>query len=249
MAEVLKDEFSPNTDVPLTQWDNIYINQKAGWSVPIINTIVKKVVFDEFIDGGKSLDFFLPLCGKSPDMLWLANQGHRVTGAEWSKCAVEYFFTENKVDYEVLDNVDVGKGKGAAYKAKYLPITIYCCDFFDLIGEKIGQFDRIWDNGSVGSFPIPHRADYAKTIHTLISPHGRMLLSSFHYDHDLHPMLPLSVSPDVVQEMFGANFDVSLVQKEGGDVFRSCYPTIEEIDPRKFPYFEWIFCLITPKKD
>ena len=31
---------------------------------------------------------FVPLCGKSPDMLWLAEQSHRVLGIELSPIAV-----------------------------------------------------------------------------------------------------------------------------------------------------------------
>ena len=37
---------------------------------------------------------FVPLCGKSRDMLWLAQQGHPVLGVELSPTAVEAFFAE-----------------------------------------------------------------------------------------------------------------------------------------------------------
>ena len=35
---------------------------------------------------------FVPLCGKSRDMLWLRKQGHRVLGVELSAIAVQAFF-------------------------------------------------------------------------------------------------------------------------------------------------------------
>lgn len=38
---------------------------------------------------------FVPLAGKSRDMLWLAAQGHRVLGVELSQLAVEQFFAEH----------------------------------------------------------------------------------------------------------------------------------------------------------
>lgn len=38
---------------------------------------------------------FVPLCGKSLDMIWLAQQGHEVIGVELSPVAVEDFFREN----------------------------------------------------------------------------------------------------------------------------------------------------------
>ena len=39
----------------------------------------------------------VPLCGKSLDMLWLAGEGHRVTGVELSALACEAFFAENEL--------------------------------------------------------------------------------------------------------------------------------------------------------
>ncbi len=38
---------------------------------------------------------FVPLCGKSQDMLWLAQQGHEVIGVELSPVAVAGLFREN----------------------------------------------------------------------------------------------------------------------------------------------------------
>src|SRR3546814_2467047 len=38
---------------------------------------------------------FVPLCGKSLDMAWLAARGHRVLGVELSPLAVGQFFDEN----------------------------------------------------------------------------------------------------------------------------------------------------------
>ena len=38
---------------------------------------------------------FVPLCGKSLDLLWLLRQGYRVTGVEFNPRAVTDFFSEN----------------------------------------------------------------------------------------------------------------------------------------------------------
>ncbi len=42
---------------------------------------------------------FVPLCGKSLDLLWLKQQGHHVVGIEVSELAVSTFFSENNLDY------------------------------------------------------------------------------------------------------------------------------------------------------
>jgi len=43
---------------------------------------------------------FVPLCGKSLDMVWLAEQGHRVLGVELSKLAITQFFDERRLSPE-----------------------------------------------------------------------------------------------------------------------------------------------------
>lgn len=59
---------------------------------------------DQYLDvltgGSKSVRFFLPLCGKAGDLLYLYNEGHTVTGVEGVPYVVEQFFRENKLDYE-----------------------------------------------------------------------------------------------------------------------------------------------------
>ena len=45
----------------------------------------------------------VPLCGKSPDLLWLAKRGHEVTGIELSEIAVRDFFAENAIEYDTSE--------------------------------------------------------------------------------------------------------------------------------------------------
>ena len=59
----------------------------------------------EFIDclGVQAGDNVLvPLCGKSLDMLWLADHGYRVTGIEISELAVRDFFADNGLPFSVM---------------------------------------------------------------------------------------------------------------------------------------------------
>ena len=56
-----------------------------------------------FLRGGVpdgTCSVFVPLCGKSLDMVWLLEQGFSVTGCEISELAVQQFFTENSIPYE-----------------------------------------------------------------------------------------------------------------------------------------------------
>ena len=55
---------------------------------------------DTLTGGSKSVRFFLPLCGKAGDLVYLYNEGHTVTGVEGVPFVVEQFFRENNLEYE-----------------------------------------------------------------------------------------------------------------------------------------------------
>ena len=65
--------------------------------------------------GSKSVRFFLPLCGKAGDLLYLYTEGHTVTGVEGVPFVVEQFFRENKLDYEKVSLPEI---RGWKYKVE-----------------------------------------------------------------------------------------------------------------------------------
>ena len=105
----------------------------------------------EFTAGRKNLRIFLPLCGKSVDMLWLADEGHTVVGVEMIEKAVKEFFTENKLEYIVkVEKSSPQKPALRVYASKEKDITIFVCDIFQFINSRPERlFDCIWDRGSL----------------------------------------------------------------------------------------------------
>ena len=54
--------------------------------------------FAYLTSGGQSgLSVFVPLCGKSLDMVWLSDQGLSVVGCDISELAAQQFYTENSI--------------------------------------------------------------------------------------------------------------------------------------------------------
>ena len=68
----------------------------------------------------------VPLCGKSVDLRWLAEQGNEVVGVELSAIAVEAFFAEQELEDSIA------AGDLLCYQARDADNTIYCGDFFAL---------------------------------------------------------------------------------------------------------------------
>ena len=66
---------------------------------------------------------FVPLCGKSVDMLWLASQGYEVVGVELTSIACEAFFNENIIPVNVTttDNCTVFQSKRSPDAVKRNP--------------------------------------------------------------------------------------------------------------------------------
>lgn len=100
---------------------------------------------------------FVPLCGKSLDMLWLLQQGYKVTGVELSTIACQNFFTENNLTYKLhkVDNFQ-----------QYFhndQLQILCGDFFDLEPEKL-MVNAIYDRAALIALPPSLRERYAKKL-------------------------------------------------------------------------------------
>lgn len=204
------------------KWDALYASGGGEmFDHNIIGTVVQPSVLDKATNGKPKAHFFLPLCGKSPEMAWLLAQGYAVTGVEWSEQAVTQFFAENKLEHTIEADVSVGGGTAVVYKATEAVITIYCCDFLTVRGDAIGTFDCIWDSGSICSFRESQRPAYAATIRSLLKPDGHYLLSVFSYEespdasdgHDHH-----AIMPHVVKALFGEWFDIELAQNGDRDL-------------------------------
>ncbi|MBN9124422.1 MAG: thiopurine S-methyltransferase [Nitrosospira sp. 56-18] len=97
---------------------------------------------------------FVPLCGKSRDMLWLRAQGHPILGIELSNVAAEAFFVENG-----LAPKRIRSEKFDCYEAD--GIRILCGDFFDLDKAELASVHAIYDRGALIALPPETRKRYA----------------------------------------------------------------------------------------
>ncbi len=78
---------------PNDDWLQRWQDQNIGWHHAEFNPhLLNHWSVLELAEGSL---VFAPLCGKSRDMVWLAERGYRVRGIELSPLAVETFFEEN----------------------------------------------------------------------------------------------------------------------------------------------------------
>ena len=87
----------------MTDWINRWENNKIGWHAEQVNRHLIKYLDKFDLLAGEFI--FVPLCGKTNDMLFLLEKDLKVIGVEMSNLAIEQFFSENQLDY-VVSQID-----------------------------------------------------------------------------------------------------------------------------------------------
>lgn len=138
---------------------------------------------------------FVPLCGKSGDMLWLRAQGHEVVGVELSELALRAFFEENDLAMEVRseDGFQVFESAG---------IQLYCGDFFRLGRSHLAGVEAVFDRAALIALPPEMRPDYVAHLHSLLASNTQTLLVTFEYPQSQMQGPPFSVEEAEVRTLY-----------------------------------------------
>ena len=152
---------------------------------------------------------FVPLAGKSRDMLWLASQGFRVLGVELSPLAVEQFFEESKLEPSIHESA-----AGRHFVAG--DIELICGDVFALAADVLSSCTAIYDRAALIALPAPMRRRYAAFLTGALPAHCRMLLITVDYEQDQMDGPPFSVREDEVQSLYADDWQITTLER--GDI-------------------------------
>lgn len=149
----------------------------------------------------------VPLCGKSLDLIWLAEQGYEVIGVEVSPIAVKDFFAEHHLRATRIENArcDIWRGES---------ITLLCGDLFELTVEDVGHIDAVYDRASLIALPPAMRRRYVQTLEHLVPGHAPHLLITLDYDADKMDGPPFAVSEDEVHELYVERYRIDCLQSD-----------------------------------
>lgn len=148
----------------------------------------------------------VPLCGKSLDLLWLAEQGHFVVGVEISEFAVSAFFREN--DLQPVVRREDGYSRWSCDG-----IEILCGDFFDLQPDRLGSLDGCYDRAALVALPGSLRPRYAARLAALLPAGSHGLLVTMDYLQSDMEGPPFAVSSREVGQLFDGAFDVGHLEQ------------------------------------
>lgn len=149
---------------------------------------------------------FVPLCGKSADLIWLMDQGFRVAGIELSPIAVTDFFAGLEMTPEVSQ-------VGPLVRHAVPGLVIYQGDVFDLSAEILGEVDAVYDRAALVALPETMREKYAAHL-VSITQSAPKLVITFDYDPSSMTGPPFSVDAAQVHVLYERSYAITLLQRE-----------------------------------
>ncbi|OOG55433.1 thiopurine S-methyltransferase [Rhodanobacter sp. C03] len=149
---------------------------------------------------------FVPLAGKSQDLVWLAAQGHRVLGVELSPLAVAQFFAEHGLTPQVHDS-----RYGRHYRAG--EIELICGDVFSLDADVLADCAAVYDRAALIALPPPLRRGYVGELHALLPVGCRGLLITLEYPPHEKQGPPFDVPEAEVRELYDRDWRVETLER------------------------------------
>ena len=178
-------------------WHDRWENQDIGFHQADIHALLP--AYWPRLQLASDAPVFVPLCGKSLDMVWLAQQGHRVIGAELSQRAIDDFFAERGLTPTL-------RASGSFIVKSAGPYELWCGDIFELPREAVAGVAGVYDRAALIALPHALREQYAETLASLLPATARMLLITLEYEQAQMAGPPFSVQGDEVRALFSGNY-------------------------------------------
>lgn len=147
---------------------------------------------------------FVPLCGKTKDMLWLVEKGCRVVGVELSEIACHDFFAELKVAPRVTKQANFTQ-------YQYENIELLCGDLFVLTKKDLPRIDAVYDCKALIALPSDIRKKYVEQMIACLGTHIKILLITRESQCQVSPP-PFPIDGTEVNLLYGSYFDVKKIK-------------------------------------
>ena len=192
-------------------WQKKWAEEKIGFHQKHVNKRLEERW--AALDAPAGCPVFVPLCGKSLDMLWLHRQGHPVLGVEISEKAVGDFFAENAlpVERETHGAFVLWRGTGEAEG-----IRLLVGDFFALEPADLAEVGAFYDRASLIAMGEGFRVRYARHLAAIVPGGVPGLLLTIDYDPARMQGPPFPVPDALTRELLGSAFHIDELARYGG---------------------------------
>lgn len=148
---------------------------------------------------------FIPLCGKTKDMLWLAENGFHVIGAELSDIACRDFFSELNITPQITKHPRFTK-------YQHNNIELLCGDLFELTKADFPTIHAVYDCKALIALPPELRKKYLDQIVSCLGTNIKILLLTRETPCKVNPP-PFPVSKNEVDSLYGPYFNVKQLKQ------------------------------------
>lgn len=186
-------------------WQQSWRDQRTDFHQKVVNPHL--IRFWSRLGLAATTRIFVPLCGKSLDLLWLAQQGHEVIGVELSPIAVRAFFRENKLR-------PLRRQQGAFTVWTHGRISIFCGDFFKLASADLGDIAAVFDRASVTALPEDLRAAYLDHLRRILPAACIMLLLTTEEPEEGESAGQDFAVADEITSLYASAFEIDLTHVE-----------------------------------
>lgn len=180
-------------------WHARWQRGETGWHQHEINCHLQAFWPDLGLPAGTPV--FVPLCGKTLDLLWLVGRGHSVLGVEISEIAVQQFFDQHRLTPRVTD-------AGAFRRWQVDELTLLCGDFFELGRSDLAGVGAVYDRASLIALPPQMRPGYAAHLKAVIPATAPCLLITLAYDQREMTGPPFAVHRAEVEALYADHYRV-----------------------------------------
>lgn len=150
---------------------------------------------------------FVPLCGKSLDLMWLHGQGHDVAGVELSPVAIRQFFKACRMHPK---RSHLNELQCWAHER----LAIYCGDFFDLTRAEMSGVRAVYDRAALSALSVDLREYYIAHLHAILPDDCRVLLLTIEdIDDDETVSDPHAASAEI-DNLYTCYFSVEMIHAE-----------------------------------
>lgn len=181
-------------------WHACWQKNSLGFHQKSIHPFLRQYLLPRLTQSDQSV--FVPLCGKSDDMVWLADHMD-VVGAELSEIACRDFFKDKQLpfDTETLKEFT---------KFSYKNISLFQGDFFELSAAQFSPFDWIYDRAAIIALPKSMQSRYVKHLASYLTGKTKLFLISLEFPQQELEGPPFALFEDDIRSLF-AGFQIECV--------------------------------------
>lgn len=192
-------------------WQDRWQEGRIGFNQPEVNPLLIKYFPALNLPAGSRV--FAPLCGKSIDMVWLAKQGYGVVGVELVESAVQEFFAEQNISFNLIEHDNDPAIKCYQGQLSGQTISLWVVDIFALSADDIGRIDAVYDRAALIAMPTDMRPSYSEQVKQLSNTAPQLLLS-LNYDQNEWAGPPFSISSEQVQQYYSSDYQITELEGE-----------------------------------